>query len=250
MKNKIIMGAVLTSALLITTPVSASGTAKVEFTGGNNIKVGDTFTINMNVTDINDTYDGVVSMGGNLSFDSNMIEYVSSKGIKMPYTFQINEKANYKIAGLDFTLDNGIRETLTVYEFTFKALQEGTTTITLQNAKLTDSQDYITTSVLDKEIEIKKEMIVEEAPIVENVVATIKDEISENSNTKISNVYENTIKRDTIEEKITERVEVTNQEEVETNTVEDEKEVKTMTIIEKIQNAFNKFFINLKKLFR
>ena len=63
MKNKIIAGTILTSMLLVTTPVKAMGDAKVEFMTRDNIKMGDTFTVSMSVTDIKDTYDGVVSMG-------------------------------------------------------------------------------------------------------------------------------------------------------------------------------------------
>lgn len=255
MKNKIIVGTVLTTALLATTPVEAKGNASVEFISNDKIQVGETFTVKMNVTDIKDTYDGVVSMGGNLSFDSNKIEYVSSKGIETPYLFQINEDYDYKIAGLDFTLDNGIRETLTVYEFTFKALKEGNTTITLKNAKLTDSQDYIDTVVLEKEIEIipeiEENIVVEEqqpleipAIITEKVNIdnySYKEEIKE-TDTKLSKTIEETISQEVKEEQV-EKIEKTEKEELKENE-------ETETIIEKIQKVFSNIFLNLKKLFK
>jgi len=248
MKNKIIIGTILTTTLLTTTPVNAMGTAKVEFTNNDNIKVGDTFTIRMNVTDIKDTYDGVVSMGGNLSFDSTMIEYVSSKGTETPYLFQINEDYNYKIAGLDFTLDNGIKETLTVYEFTFKALQEGNTTITLENAKLTDSQDYIDTVVLEKKlnIEAKQETIIQEMPIT-NV--NTKFETSATKKVVVEEVVET--KTEAMEEEI---------KVIEENTKEffkdekpklvAEKSVEKETFTEKLQKVFNNIFLKLRNLFK
>lgn len=154
MKKKIFLTMAVVGALSLTSPVYAIGNATVSFDSDNTINIGDTFTVKMNVSNINDTYDGIVSMGGNLSFDNTKIEYVSSKGIDTPYLFQINEDYNYRIAGLDFTLDNGIKKNLTVYEFTFKALTEGNTNITFTNAKLTDSKDYINTTVISKQIKI------------------------------------------------------------------------------------------------
>lgn len=154
MKKKIFLTMAVVGALSLTSPVYAIGNATVSFDSDNTINIGDTFTVKMNVSNINDTYDGIVSMGGNLSFDNTKIEYVSSKGIDTPYLFQINEDYNYRIAGLDFTLDNGIKNNLTVYEFTFKALTEGNTNITFTNAKLTDSKDYINTTVISKQIKI------------------------------------------------------------------------------------------------
>ena len=65
MKNKLIIGTVLTGMLLGASPVEAMGNAKVEFTSRDNIQVGETFTVSMSVTDINNTYDGVVSIGRN-----------------------------------------------------------------------------------------------------------------------------------------------------------------------------------------
>lgn len=256
MKNKIIMVTLLTSVLLSTTSVYASGSAKVNFTSSDYIKVGDTFTVSMNVTDINDTYDGVVSMGGNLSFDSNMIEYISSKGIKTPYLFQINEVANYKIAGLDFTLNNGIRDTMAVYEFTFKALQPGNTTITLKNAKLTDSKDYINTIVIPEKIVISKEdtsdvlqknseeFIVEKIVIENDKIISTKQSQTTEKNNKA--VVENSIKKNSDEEetKTNNDVNYINSE------IKQSKQLDEMPLIDKIQKVFNGIIENLKKLFR
>lgn len=251
MKNKTIIGAVLTTALLVSTPVEAKGNASVEFISNDQIQVGETFTVKMNVTDIKDTYDGIVSMGGNLSFDSNSIEYVSSKGIETPYLFQINEDYNYKIAGLDFTLDNGIRETLTVYEFTFKAIKEGNTTITLKNAKLTDSQDYIDTVVFEKEIEIIPEIV--ENIVTEQQTLEIPETISEKVNT-VDYSYKEEIKEvdtkisSTIEETISQEVKEEKEEKTEKEELKENK--KTETIIEKIQKVISNIFLNFKNLFK
>ena len=208
MKNKILVGLMTIGLLSSTTSVYAMGNATVSFNSDDTVTVGDTFTVKMNVEDIKDTYDGVVSMGGNLSFDNTKIEYISSKEIDTPYQFQINEDYNYKIAGLDFTLENGIKDNLTVYEFTFKALQEGTTTITLTNTKLTDSKDYIATNVVTKEIDIIQKNKNEELKNIE-IPAINTESIKNEKEIKVE--QENEINLNTEKE----NTEIVKQEEVE-----------------------------------
>jgi len=259
MKNKFMIGTVLTGMLLIASPVEAMGNAKVVFNSNDNIKVGETFTVKMSVTDINNTYDGIVSLGGNLSFDESKLEYVSSKGVETPYLFQINEDYEYKIAGLDFTLDNGIRETLTVYEFTFKALKEGTTTITLENTKLTDSQDYINTTVIEKQItidnkvedkeetkDIETEIIPEEKNIIkETPIIETKTEKTTNKVIKIDKTTKTEVEETKKEANTEEKVEII-VEKTENKKVVKEK----VTFIEKVQKAFNDLFTKLRNLFK
>ncbi len=242
MKNKILLGVMTLGLLGSTTSVYAMGNATVSFDSNNTVKVGDTFTVKMNVEDITDTYDGVVSMGGNLSFDNTKIEYISSKGIETPYQFQINEDYNYKIAGLDFTLDNGIKNNLTVYEFTFKALEEGNTTITLTNAKLTDSKEYINTNVVSKEINIINKKEEKQAPA--NIKPVVKTELE---NTKVEN-----------------KIETETKVEVETNKTETKEEIvvalldnkintntkKEENVIEKVINNITNFFSKILNLFK
>lgn len=251
MKNKLLIGGLLTSILFANAPVvDAMGNATVEFTGNNNVTIGETFTVYMNVTNINDTYDGVVSLGGNLSFDESKIEYISSKGVETPYLFQINEDYGYKIAGLDFTLDNGIRETLTVYEFTFKALEEGNTTITLANAKLTDSQSYIDTTVLAKEINIveKEEIIIEEIKTVENKQETTEKETETVDKTiEVENKIEK--ETETVNEEVKEEEKIENNEE-QLQQTQPEKVKETENFVEKIQKVFNELFEKLRNLFK
>lgn len=242
MKNKILLGVMTLGLLGSTTSVYAMGNATVSFDSNNTVKVGDTFTVKMNVEDITDTYDGVVSMGGNLSFDNTKIEYISSKGIETPYQFQINEDYNYKIAGLDFTLDNGIKNNLTVYEFTFKALEEGNTTITLTNAKLTDSKEYINTNVVSKEINIINKKEEKQAPA--NIKPVVKTELD---NTKVENKIETetkveveTNKTETKEETVVALLD----NKINTNTKKEE------NVIEKVINNITNFFSKILNLFK
>ena len=250
MKNKILIGLMTIGLLSSTTSVYAMGNATVSFNSDDTVTVGDTFTVKMNVEDIKDTYDGVVSMGGNLSFDNTKIEYISSKGIDTPYKFQINEDYNYKIAGLDFTLENGIKDNLTVYEFTFKALQEGTATITLTNAKLTDSNDYIAANVVTKEIDIIQKNKNEELKNIE-IPAINTESIKNEKEIKVE--PENEINLNTEKE----NTEIVKQEEVESKKEEKNTIVshqvttqKEKSLIEKITKSVTNFFQQILNLFK
>lgn len=241
MKNKMLIGLMTLGLLGSTTSVYAMGNATVSFNSDDTVTVGDTFTVKMNVEDIKDTYDGVVSMGGNLSFDNTKIEYISSKGIETPYQFQINQDYNYKIAGLDFTLDNGIKNNLTVYEFTFKALKEGNTTITLTNAKLTDSKEYINTNVVSKEINIvnkveTNEKVIEVKPIIKTKLVDTNNETKNNTETKINNDEVKKIETTTI-------AQTNNQTTKETSSQE-------KNIIEKVVNNLTNFFNKILSLLK
>ena len=141
------------SMLSILTPVDAA-TATVGFSGDSTVSVGSNITIKMYVNSDSSTNGGIVSVGGNLSFDSNYLEYVSGTGTNSPYKFQINTSANYIIAGLDTTLDSGITSKTEVFTFVFKAKKVGNTQITLTNAKLSDVSSKLTTTVNPKTITI------------------------------------------------------------------------------------------------
>ena len=224
MKNKFFVGGIVASLLFSSTPVMAKGNATVEFTGDTNIVVGETFKVYMNISNVDNTNDGVVSIGGNINFDATKLEYVSAKNVESPYLIEINEDANYKIAGLDFTLDNGIFEDTNVYELTFIAKEAGNTVVTIDNVKLTDTEDYMNTTVVAKEINIKEETkeIIEE----EKVITT---------NTNDASVEEKTtIKNDKIIESINDIV---------TNNT------KTI-ILERVNNYFNELITKIFSIFR
>lgn len=185
MKKKILFSTILASILLTTVPVEAQGTANVSLISENRVQVGDTFKVSLQVSDISNTYDGVVSMSGRLTFDKEKLEFISGKAMEKPYQFQMNENT-MMIAGLDFTLKNGFYFTTEVYEFTFRALEEGTSTITLQKATLTDSKGYIATTVIDKNIEVVKETETSEGVDMESPIV-FKQEIVPETKVESSN---------------------------------------------------------------
>lgn len=131
-----------------------AGSATVGFSGNNSVYIGENITLKMYISNIQDAEGGIVSAGGNLSFDNNCLEYVSGSGASSPYSFEINTSSNYKIAGLDTSLNKGITSQTTIFTFVFKAKAICNTTVTLKDAKLTDTTSKITTNVVSKSISI------------------------------------------------------------------------------------------------
>lgn len=142
------------SFFLFLCPLTVKATnANVSFSGNNSVYVGNTITIKMYISG-EEIEGGVVSAGGNLSFDSDYLEYVSGNGVSSPYLFQITPSANYIIAGLDTKLDNGIMKKTEVFTFVFKAKKTGNTQVSLKNAKLSSRDAKVATTVSSKTISI------------------------------------------------------------------------------------------------
>ena len=174
-----------TAALLAPTSVFANGMATVKVAGNTTTNVDNIIEVNVKLTDIVDTLDGVVAFGGDLKYDKEYLEYVGSSKSEDTYEFLINEDI-LRIAGVDYTLKNGIKEDTTVYTFKFKALKEGNTTVTFADPNVvdTDASD-IEAKVLPLNITInsKKETIkpVETKKVVKEVkpVEEVKTEVIE-----------------------------------------------------------------------
>jgi len=226
---------VLLSIFFLMPSVEAKS-ATVEFEGKSTVEIGDTFIVNMVVDNI-DSYDGVVSLGGNLSFDKDVLQFISAEQIDAPYAFHINTDANYKIAGLDFTLSNGIKTKTTIYSFKFKAIKEGNTEISLINQKLTDSQDYLNTTVINKTITVNE---------VKNVV--LNNNVVKNNTQK-----NNKVEKDTkVEEKIENNDIKVNTENNEIKEIIEKNEIETKIIVKEnwfqkqIKRIFNYFIVLFK----
>lgn len=155
-KTKILMVlAIIISYFSTATLVFAAGSATVGFQGNSTVKVGSQITIKMQVSNVSGTNGGITSLGGYLVFDDAYLEYISGTGATTPYAFQINED-NYKIAGLDLSMSNGINtiSPTTVFTFVFKAKKTGTTQVSLRNAEVTDANSQFTPTVSAKSITI------------------------------------------------------------------------------------------------
>lgn len=178
MKNKkstkILMTLIISLSTFFYTSIAKAATATVGFDGNSTVSVGSNITIKMYVTGGSNIDGGIVSVGGNLTFDSNYLEYVSATGIQTPYAFQINTNANYIIAGLDTTLSNGITSKTQVLTITFKAKKKGTTQVSLTNAKLSDVSSKLSTTVVPKTITINDSSTIVDPGNTKSSDATLK----------------------------------------------------------------------------
>jgi hypothetical protein len=159
MKKGIFVGALVT-LLCIPSYAYAKGSGAIKFEGQNNVNVGDEFKVNMVIDNVSEAEDGVVGFGGYISFDTDLLEIIDAKSANEYFTITRNKNIN-KIAGIDYSLANGINNRSTVYEITFRGLNEGNTTITMKNAELVDKKANeldVTTNGLNVKINKKEEV--------------------------------------------------------------------------------------------
>ena len=215
MKKALFTGAVI-ALLCVPSVAFAKGTAGVKFEGQNNVNVGDEFTVNMVIDNVNDTEYGVVGLGGYITYDNNVLELINTEQGDS-YEILINRNNN-KIIGIDYTMANGIKERTNVYNLTFKAKAAGDSNITLTDGELEDRYDSIEFTVDGLNV-TSKEVKIEE----NNTVNEVKtEEIVENHET---------------------------QTRVETAPVENKKEITTKKIVNKPKKVTKKAAKKKKNIF-
>lgn len=190
---------------LALTPVKANGIATINVEGKTNATVGETINVNLKLENIKDTIDGVVAIGGDLKYDKEYLEYVGSLDINPNYKTEINEKI-LRIAGLDFTLENGIKEDSAIYTFSFKVLKEGNTSVTFENPEVVDTDaSAIASNVLPLNITINSNN--QEEVKTPKIKTVEKDEkiIVKEENSKTNNVIEEEVKNNIVENEIKEK---------------------------------------------
>ena len=241
MKKKLLMVLAILTCVL-PNGVSARGITTVDVTGKNSVTVGETFKVDISLKDVVDTYDGVVSFSGNLSFDKSKLELVDAKLADSPYQFHMNRE-KLILAGLDFTLVNGIYDETVIYTFTFKAIDSGNTDVTIEEAVLTDSKDYIdaTTNTLSIEINEKRTTTV---PTTTTTRTTRKSTTTKQTTTSTKrNITKTTTTTKQVEEK---------EENIKTTTkvknLETKENNKTITTV--IKNIFNSIIESVERLFK
>lgn len=238
MKKGLVSLAAFTLALA---PVKADGFATINVEGKTQVNVGETITVKLNLHDINETKDGVVAIGGDLKFDNEYLEYLESSDLNNNYKMDINEKI-LRIAGVDYTLKNGIKDDSAIYSFTFKVLKDGETSISFENAEIVDvdASEVVTNNVpLNITINKKEEV----TPIVEEVKEVKTPEIKDLKNEEKSEVIvKNEIKEPTKEDKVIEEA----KEELVEEKISENKESFVSSVASAILNFFN-IIINLFK---
>ena len=166
MKNNIFKKVLVMGAMAVAPTVVSAQSANVAIVGENSVYQDDMITLNVKVNNINDVKDGVVAVGGDIMYDPNYLTLVDTIATSNPYKFDGNliKDGNYRIAGVDFTMENGINTDTVVYSIVFKSVKAGNTTISFENAELvnTDAEciEGSTTSkvleILEKEVENKE----------------------------------------------------------------------------------------------
>jgi len=185
MKKKVVIG-LLSATMLSSMPlnVGAIGNASINFRSSDTVSVGDNIKVYMSLENIEDASSGIVGVEGKLIFDTEKLEFIEAKTLDTPYDFWFNPDSN-KLVGLDFTFENAISKDTNIYEFTFKALEEGATAVTLTDAELSDSK----TNILNSNVYGKNITITE--------AKEVKDETKEI--TTIKEVTKKTAKQDKTE---------------------------------------------------
>ena len=119
---------------------STVGSASISYTVNNSANIGDEITAKVNVNNVNvdSSNIGICGVGGNISFDSDYLEFISATGMSSPYAVSVNKNNNYKFAGIDFTLSNGFSSATDIITLKFKTLKTGSTTLSLANVLLND----------------------------------------------------------------------------------------------------------------
>lgn len=122
--------------------VLAKGNASVQISGKSSVYIGSNISVKVNLNNISGTTNnnGVVSMGGTLSFDSSCLQlvkidssYFQTNGLKMAY-------ASSSLIG--------IKSSTTMATITFKGLKKCSTSVTISGLKLTDEVPEVITTNL------------------------------------------------------------------------------------------------------
>lgn len=189
MKKALFTGAVV-ALLCVPSVAFAKGTANVKFEGANNINVGDEFTVNMVIDNVSDTEEGIVGLGGYITYDSNVLELVDTYQGDT-YEVLINRNNN-KIIGIDYTMANGIKDRTNVFTLKFRSKAAGNANITLTDGELEDRYSSVDFNV--DGLYVTSSEKIEEIPAVENVEIEENTEIfvEDNTNYETQEVVETT----------------------------------------------------------
>lgn len=233
MKKRYFIGALVGLATLPMT-VNAAGVSTVKFEGQTNVNVGDEFTVNMVLDNIDGTNNGVVAFGGYINYDNSVLELVSTTQGDA-YEVIINNRIN-KIAAMDFSLENGIKERTNVYTLTFKAIGEGNSSITLTKPELVDANaELVSANVNGLYVNAKNIEVKNEQNTVENYVEVADNTEIEEKNDTTDSVVETTVENKEINE-------VKKEEKIAKKVVSNKKDTKNLfeIIIKFIEKIFKK----------
>lgn len=242
MKKNLFKKIIVTGVVAFAPVMVNAESANISIVGDSKTYLNDTITLNVSVNNIKDVEDGIVAIGGDIIYDNNYLELVSATPKNTNYAMDGNiiSNSDYRIAGVDYTMENGIKNDTIIYSLVFKANKLGETTISFINPDIVNTNakniDGTTTSKL---VNIIAKEEVKEVSNQEEIKEVKTEEVKE---VKIVDTKENKTEVLTSEEEVKNDV----QEEIPV-TEETKEEVEEDNVFVKIFASIIDFFA---KIFR
>lgn len=130
-----------------------AGNVTLSFKGNDTVKVNDTITLTVSVSDINGLTNGLATAQGDLIFDETYLEYVSFKSVSEKLSVSYGTRTKRFVAlgmGGEFVPNSD-----NLFNITFKAKQVGTTTLNMKDIVIGDTKAIIHSSnMIEKTINI------------------------------------------------------------------------------------------------
>lgn len=200
MKNNILNKVLLTGVTLLAPTIVSAESANVAIVGENTAYANDTITLNVKVNNIDDA--DIVAVGGDILYNPEYLTLIDTKSLSTNYSFDGNKisDGNYRIAGVDFTMENGIKSETAIYSLVFKANKVGQTMVSFKNEELVNTNaKVISSTTSSKVLNIKEKEVANEEVKAVNTNNEVKQEVKEvkndivKTNNNINNVVNSTI---------------------------------------------------------
>ena len=239
MKKNLFNKILLSGALLLVPTIVNAESANIAITGESTANVNDTVTLNVKVNNIDDA--SIVAVGGDIFYNPEYLTLIDTKSVSTNYKFDGNQikNGNYRIAGVDYTMENGINVDSVVYSLVFKANKVGTTEVSFKNAELVNTNaKVINSTTTSKVLNIIEKETINNNVVVSNTtneVINTKEEVKSNVVVKNNAVVNNVITNNNINEVVFNNDVINNSEIViidRLNPVKFDKEINGLTINE------------------
>ena len=245
MNKKFLSTILLTSAILLTPTIANAESGNVTINGNSNAYVGDKVTLTVSVNNIDS--DGLAAVSGDVVYDSNILKLDGYKKSDIKYSFFDNKlnQNTVRIAGIDLTAENLIKNDTVLYTFTFDTLKEGETTVKFENCELVNSNaEEIDCNSINKALNIT----VKKDEIKDDILASqeVKQDNSYVSSIKNTNKVNNDVKEEVKDRKEESKNEITTNDNVNDNNKEIKLEKKKK---KKVSKSTSKSLIKTIKIF-
>ncbi len=245
MNKKFLSTILLTSAILLTPTIANAESGNVTINGNSNAYVGDKVTLTVSVNNIDS--DGLAAVSGDVVYDSNILKLDGYKKSDIKYSFFDNKlnQNTVRIAGIDLTAENLIKNDTVLYTFTFDTLKEGETTVKFENCELVNSNaEEIDCNSINKALNIT----VKKDEIKDDILASqeVKQDNSYVSSIKNTNKVNNDVKEEVKDRKEESKNEITTNDNVNDNNKEIKLEKKDT---KKVSKSTSKSLIKTIKIF-